>query len=181
MTKEELEFVVAMAERHGREVEAVRQDSRNVETVAAAAREELNETELEVERLADNVDRLSNKVMRLNEALAQKERAIIARDAAVTAMAGECERLTDELAEANARPAGLVWHRAKNADGTPNLPGPDVVHIATIGIHVGYMSAWSRFNGEPSWVGPDGAGWATCIEWWAEVNMPAEMNDGGAA
>lgn len=188
MTKEEFEFVVKMVERHGNLLTAANAAMANaeksmrggVETIDRLASER-DEAQCDVERLNEKVKWLNEKVERLNDALTEKERTIIARDAAVAAMAGECERLTDDLAEANARPAGLVWNRAANADGTPNLPGSDVVHIATIGIHVGYMSAWSRFDGEPSWVGPDGAGWAPCIEWWAEVNLPDGLDDGGAA
>ena len=164
MTKEELEFVVAMAEQYSRTDEAVRQNSRNVATVAAEMR---TRTDAEVAALKAEVDReVGARIEGAGRAHRFEDKVL---------------RLTDELAKAKARPVGLVWHRAKSADGSPNLPGPDAWTIVTTsGTMVG-VAVWGRFdNGDPAWVDEKGKFYSG-IDWWAAVHKPSETDDGGAA
>jgi len=176
MTKEELDYVVGMAERYGRDLAETRRYADNIEKLASETRKE-DEAEVRDVRgwckeLEDDGAKLRDKVVRLNEALAEKERTIIARDAAISAMTVQVS---------DARPAGLVWHRAENADGTPNLPGAEVQDIVTTSLAKIHIDKWSRLDdGRPGWVGKDGRFYNNAA-WWAEVNMPSETDDGGAA
>ena len=171
MTKEELEFVVAMAEQYSRTDEAVRQNSRNVATVAAEMR---TRTDAEVATLKAEIATLTAEYEAMGEVLGNANSIIAAR---MTAL----DRLTNELAKEKARPVGLVWHRAKNADGSPNLPGADAWTIVTTsGTMVG-VAVWGRFdNGDPAWVDEKGKFYSG-IDWWAAVHKPSETDDGGAA
>jgi hypothetical protein len=150
MTKEELDYVVTMAERHGRAlsqadiqsdkfaamVDGVREEAdakvAAVRAEAQSGREWCEEVE------ADNVE-LRTKVMRLNEALAQKERAIIALEATISAM-------TATLA----------------AESVPVVPEPDVAE-ATEGLPEGWREvvpgeAWVRGSGAVAVMGNGSGG-----------------------
>ena len=101
MTRDELDYVVGMAERYGREIDSARRHAEELATLAKEMRkeldarvgaiaDELNEAELEVERLDE----------RLDEVLNEKEHAIIARDATISAQVKEVKALNAALNEA---------------------------------------------------------------------------------
>lgn len=81
------------------------------------------------------------------------------------------QREHEELRKSKAQ--GLVWHRAKNADGTPNLPGADVRDLLTHTVNGG-MCAWGSFGGAQSWIdATTGEFYSTAtLDWWAEANLP---------
>lgn len=191
MNRKELDYVVDLVKRHEREIEAHRNlacsTSKLLDAVREKAEAEANELKAEVrdvrgwcEELEADAAQLRPKVKRLNDALTEKEQTIIARDAAVSAMAEECERLNAELAEAREQPVGLVWHRAVNADGSPNLPGPEVRFIVTTDTAGTCITGWSTFDdGSPTWFKAANKLYPG-IDWWAEVNLPDGIGGGAA-